>query len=100
MDKNFLDNCKPSFNIERTWKAVYDDQHKVLYTSTELLFKEKWVDFKAKCKADYWFAIDYLCNNLLTIWKKKVFKCYTNKLCHFGNTTTSQAENEYAKIKH
>ena len=35
----------------------------------------------------------------MATWKEKVIKCYTNKLCHFGNTITSQAERGYTKIK-
>ena len=35
----------------------------------------------------------------MAIWKEKVIKCYTDKLCHFGNTTTSRAERGHAKIK-
>ena len=35
----------------------------------------------------------------MTTWKEKVIKCYINKLCHFGNTTTSQAEGGLTKIK-
>lgn len=35
----------------------------------------------------------------MAILKKKIIKCYINKLCHFENTTTSQAEDDYIKIK-
>ncbi len=35
----------------------------------------------------------------MATWKEKVIKYYTNNLYYFGNTTTSRAEEGYAKIK-
>ncbi len=66
----------------------------------KLIFKEKWAEFQAKYENDYWVAIDYLQNDLMATWKEKVIKCYTNKLYHFRNTTTSQAEEGHAKTKY
>lgn len=99
VDKNVLTNCKPSFDTEESWQAFYDDWHGVLYGATEPIFEAKWAEFQAKYEPDYWFAVDYLRNDLIAIWKEKVIKCYANKLCHFGNTTTSRAEGGHAKIK-
>lgn len=72
----------------------------MLYTSTEPIFEEKWAEFQAKYEDNYWFALDYIQNNLMKVWKTKFLKCYTNKPCHFVNTTTSRAEGGDAKIKH
>ncbi len=99
MDKNVLTNCKSSFDTEETWKTFYDDWHKLLYASTEPVFEERWAEFQAKYEDNYWVALDYLRNDLMEVWKTKFLKCYTNKLCHFGNTTTSHAEGGHAKIK-
>lgn len=63
------------------------------------MFEEKWANIEVKYNADYWVAMDYLCNDLLNILKEKVLKCLTNKLCYFGNITTSRAEGVHAKIK-
>lgn len=99
MDKNVFANCKPSFDTEETWQGFYDDWHKVLYASTELLFQETWTEFEAKYNTDYWVAVEYLRNDLLDTWKEKVLKCYTNDFPHFRNTTTSHTEGGHAKIK-
>ena len=99
VDKNVLTNCKPSFDIEESWQEFYKDWHGVLYSATEPIFEVKWAELQAKYEDDYWVAIDYLQNDLMATWKEKVIKCYTNKLCHFGNTTTSRAEGGHAKIK-
>ena len=99
MDKNVLANCKPSFDTEESWQAFYDNWHKVLYASTECLFKQKWGELKAKYNTDHWVAMDYLHNDLLQPWGEKVLKYCTNDLIHFGNTTTSRAEGGHSRIK-
>lgn len=99
VNKNVLTNCKSSFDIERNWQEFYNDWYGVFYNVTEPIFEEKWAEFQAKYENDYWVAIDYLQNDLMATWKEKVIKCYTNKLCYFGNTTTSRAERGHAKIK-
>lgn len=100
MDKNIIANCKPLFNKKEILQGFYNDWYKILYANTEFLFQKTWTKFKAKYNIDYWVAIDYLCNNLLNTWKKKVLNCYTNNFIHFGNITTLRAENGYAKIKY
>lgn len=65
VDKNALTNYKASFDIEKTWQEFYNDWHEVLYSATELIFEEKWLEFRAKYENDYWVAIDYLQNDLI-----------------------------------
>lgn len=70
-----------------------------MYSATKLIFVEKWAKFQAKYETKYQVTIDYFQNNLIVTWKQKLIKYYINKLCHFRNTTTSQVERNYAKIK-
>lgn len=100
VNKNILINCKPSFDIEESQQNFYNNWQRVLYSATKPIFEVKWVELQAKYKNDYQIAINYFENNLMTIQKNKVIKCYTNKLCQFGNTITSQAEEGHAKIQH
>ena len=41
MEKNVLANCKPFFNTKEEWQKFYEDWHKVLFATTEAIFKEK-----------------------------------------------------------
>ena len=41
MDKNVLTHCKFSFETEEESQKFYEDWHKVLFLTTEVIFKEK-----------------------------------------------------------
>ena len=38
MNKNIFTDYRPLFNIEKIYQQFYNDQHKILYTITKLLF--------------------------------------------------------------
>ena len=44
VDKNVLINCKPLFDIQKSWQEFYNDWHGVLYSATEPIFKVKWAE--------------------------------------------------------
>ena len=48
-----------------------------------------------KHENDFLF-IDYL-NNLLCFNRKKIFRCFTNRILHFDNTITFKNEPDHAK---
>ena len=41
----------------------------------------------------------YIEDDLLAYWKTRVIKCFTNKVQHYENTTTSCAEVEHSILK-
>lgn len=42
--------------------------------------------------------MDYLEFDIINPYRQKVVKCYISQVQHFGNTSTSRAEGQYAKL--
>lgn len=43
-------------------------------------------------------SINYF-EELFRLYKKKIVKCFIDKIQHFGNTATSRTESSHAKLK-
>ena len=99
VDKNDLVNCKSSFDTEDEWQKFYDDWHKILFAVTEAIFEEKCEYLQHTYGQVHWLPLMYLEDDLLAHWKTRVIKCFTNKVQHYGNTTTSHAEGGHATLK-
>lgn len=67
--KNVLANCKGSFDTDEDWKKFYDDWHKVLFAGTKTVFEEKWKFPRTAYGQVHCLALDYLENDLLSIWR-------------------------------
>ena len=98
-DKNLLANCKLSFDTGEEWQKFYKDWHKVLFATTEAIFKEKWEYLQHTYGQAHWLSLMYLEDDLLAHWKTRVIKCFINKMQHYGNTTTSCAKAGHATLK-
>ncbi|CAN1146506.1 PKS-NRPS hybrid synthetase cheA [Linum perenne] len=86
--KNMVKDGKLGKNIKnRWWKDV-------LEASTDVEFQSGWEDFQKTWPG----MVSYL-NNTWMPHSKKFIKCYTNKVMHFGNTTTSRVESSHAALK-
>lgn len=71
--------------------------HTVLYSSTEEAFHDEW----ASMRLDYITHPGFI-NYLSNAWLKhaqKIIKCYTNHICHLGNTTTSHGKGGHWGLK-
>ena len=71
----------------------------VLFASKEEIFKEKWEYLQYTYGQAHWLPPMYLEDDLLAHWKTRVIKCFTNKVQHYGNTTTSRVEGGHATLK-
>ena len=63
--KNVLANCKPSSDIGEEWQKFYEDWHKVLFATTEAIFKEKWEYLYHIYGQAHWLPLMYLEDDLL-----------------------------------
>lgn len=97
INKNVVSNCKILFSAD-DWIEFYSTWQKVLYANTEEIFEEKWAAMKIK-HAENWLAMEYLENKIINPHKKKVIRCYTNLVMHFGHTATSKVESQHKKLK-
>ncbi len=99
IDKNFVKNCKSSFDDEESWKAFFKHWHNVMYAEIETIYEEIWKSLQNKYEKNYWSAVNYLRDELLTRWVSRIMKCFINKTLSFDNTTTSKAEDEHSQLK-
>ena len=83
LDKNVLANCKPSFDTEEEWEKFYEDLQKVLFASTEEIFKEKCEYLQQTDSQAHWLPIMYIEDDLLGHWNIQVIKYFTNKVQHY-----------------
>ena len=90
--------CKKWFDNE-TWKEFLSIWHEVLYAPTEQVFQENWLAMRAKYREHLGFLVDYLKDEIIWPHSQKVIWCYTNQVQHFGNTSTSRAESQNARLK-
>ena len=54
---------------------------------------------KQKYKDHPEFPAYYLEDEIICPHRHKLIRCYTNQVTHFGNTSTSRAEGQHAKLK-
>ncbi len=66
VDKNVVKNCKSSFDDEESWKIFYKHWHDVMYAEIETIYKEIWKSLQNKYEKNYWSAVNYLRDELLT----------------------------------
>ena len=99
LNKNVVVNCKKLFEDEKSWEEFYGSWYQVLYANKEGEFEENWEEMKIRYAEHLRWPIDYLEDGIIMPHRFKVVKCYTNQLMHFGNTSTSRAEGQHAKLK-
>ena len=98
LNKNVLTNCRPWYgDDEDEWKEFYNTWNTVLYSKTEQKFDDAWNAMRLRYQADF-VPIDYL-DDLIRLHKTKIITCFTSKVLHFGNTSTSRTESSHAKLK-
>ncbi len=71
----------------------------MVYANTEQEFTERWDAMKQKYEDHLGFAAYYLEEEIIRPHRHKLICCYTNQVTYFGNTSTSRAEGQHAKLK-
>lgn len=98
INKNVLINCRPWFEGEdEKWKEFLAAWKTVLYAKTEEAFDEVWNAMQLKYDDDL-VPMLYL-QDLVRNHKEKIIKCFTDRVQHFGNTSTSRSEGSHPKSK-
>ena len=82
-----------------------DAQHKIIMSRWHGVQKSYTVEGYEKRWKEFQYLYRYLpnfiwyLNNQWLIHEKKFMCCYTNDVCHLGNTSTSQAESAHSLLK-
>lgn len=69
------------------------------YAHKEEEFNERWEAMQTRYTDYYGWHMDYLEFDIINLHRQKVVKCFTSQVQHFGNTSTSRAEGQHAKLK-
>lgn len=99
INKNVVKNCKNSFATGEEWEAFYGGWINIIQSSTEPEFQTRWDAFH-----DTWTehpeCLEYLSDLLFKYhYRRKFVACWTNKVLHFGNTSTSRGEGAHWALK-
>ncbi|XP_078159354.1 protein FAR1-RELATED SEQUENCE 5-like [Carex rostrata] len=97
IEKNILTKCKKYFETEEIWVGFLSSWKNVVYSSTELEYKEHWKEFESKYMEKK-KALEYIENVWLPL-KEKFVGAWTDQYLHFGNRASSRAESAHAKLK-
>ena len=54
---------------------------------------------KQKYEDHLGFSANYLEDEIIRLHRHKLIRCYTTQVTHFGNTSTSIAKGQHAKLK-
>ncbi|KAI3870443.1 hypothetical protein MKW92_029674 [Papaver armeniacum] len=90
-------NCEKAFEDNEEWKQFYSDWNRVLQAETMDEYADAYVDLVMKWAMICPSCIVYLRDTWL-IQKEQIALAWTNKIKHFGNTTT-KAEIEHEKLR-
>ncbi|KAI3975351.1 hypothetical protein MKX01_022113 [Papaver californicum] len=90
-------NCEKAFEDNEEWKQFYSDWSHVWQAQTKDEYGDAYADLSTNWALSYPSCIVYLRDTWL-IQKEKFVLAWTNKIKHFGNTTT-KAENEHEKLR-
>ena len=98
LNKNVLTSCRPWYgDSEDEWKEFYAFWNTVLYSEAEEKFEDAWNAMQLKHENEV-APIHYV-DELIRLHKTKIITCFTNRILHFGNTSTSRTESSHAKLK-
>lgn len=98
VQKDFAKYNKAGFS-DKDWKQVEKDFNAILYSYTEDIYDLNWGHFQARYSDEYSDIAEYVDTVWLTPYKKMLIRCYTNRILHFGTTTTSRVESAHRALK-
>lgn len=99
INKNVVSNCRRNFETEEDWKAFEFMWSNVVYAPTSKNCTQAWSDLLNKYENSHREDLHYLYKTWLEPWSDRFCKCETNKILHFGNTTTSRVEGMHRVLK-
>ncbi|KAI3870221.1 hypothetical protein MKW92_002096 [Papaver armeniacum] len=90
-------NCEKAFEDNEEWEQFHTDWNHVWQAETMDEYGDSYADFATKWAPKYPSCIIYLRDTWL-IQKEKFALAWTNKIKHFGNTTT-KADKEHENLR-
>lgn len=97
LNKNVLKNCRPFFTSGDIFNSFMNDWNSIIYSESEKTFEDQYQTFQ-----NTWAAIpravQYIARNLYPL-RRKFAAPWTNRIRHFGCTSTSRAEGMHAQVK-
>jgi len=98
INNNLTEHCKKYFRTKEEWESCLREWNAVVYFSTEAKLDVAYQSFYMKyIEVDARIGI-YIEEN---IWpqRQKWAKCYTDRILHFDNITTSRSEGGHRVVK-
>jgi len=98
INQNVMVNCKKYFPTNEEWEAFYKRWKDAVYATTSEILEERYNALHHDYPDANWGIFDYLEEHL---WprRRKWAKCFTDKVLHFGNTSSSRGEGAHHQVK-
>jgi hypothetical protein len=94
-----LINCKKFSIIKKTWDMFFNDWKTMIYAAFDFEYRELWNQFVNRYNLFHDECIDYLYETYIKDYRRRIIKCYINKILHFDITVTSRDDNAHALLK-
>ena len=99
INKNVASYCKRGFGTEEDWTTFETMWANVVNAPTSEECAQAWSDILNKYESSHPQEVNYLYKTWLLPWSERFCKCETNKILHFGATTTSRVEGMHRVLK-
>ena len=99
INKNVQSYCKRSFDTEEGWNEFSTMWQSVVNAPTSKECLETWSAFIDKWESSHQADVQYLFKTWMEPWCDRFCKYATNKVLHFGITTTSRVEGMHRVLK-
>lgn len=98
IQKNVLENCKKLFTFNEDFEELLRRWNTVMYSPMEDILEERWHQLYM-AYLDINISVAHYLDEEHWPKRRKWAKCFTNKLLHFGNTSTSRSEGAHRILK-
>jgi hypothetical protein len=93
------DNTDIATFIDETWNAFKNDWMEAISALTETEWELRWNAFCDKYSEDYPTVIDYMTDEIIGPFKRKIVRCYTDRYIHWGVRVSSRVEAGHKDLK-
>jgi hypothetical protein len=93
------DNIDIIIFIDETWNAFKNDWMEAISALTETKWELRWNAFCDKYSEDYPIMIDYMTDEVIGPFKRKIVRYYTDRYIHWGVRVSSRVKAGYKNLK-
>jgi hypothetical protein len=98
VNKNILAQIKKQGCCRERCDNIMKEWNEIGQSKTCDMFNNKWLEFEEKRTSSSSEIVAYI-ERTWIVHKEKIARCWTDKFCHFGTTSTSRGESNHHVLK-